>query len=221
MLLRYLTGGAPTDRSERGATSGAPMTPREMQAAGQVSEECRRRLDELTRALQPGDRLVVSELSWLGWSLGQVVAPSSMRSPRGASPSWRTSASRASATSRPRSMITLFALLAEGERALISERAREGLTKARASRRKQSRNRCGVPSKSGTRDAGPRATVSDALPPRRLPPGQHPPFGERFGAPGRFPAGSSAAGGGAHDIAPKASLVPGVRMDDGRPDRCW
>ena len=33
-----------------------------------------RRLDELTSALQPGDRLIVSELSRLGRSLGQVVA---------------------------------------------------------------------------------------------------------------------------------------------------
>ena len=45
----------------------------EATASGQASEK-RRRLDELTSALQPGDRLVVSELSRLGRSLGQVVA---------------------------------------------------------------------------------------------------------------------------------------------------
>ena len=45
----------------------------EATASGQASEK-RRRLDELTNALQPGDRLVVSELYRLGRSLGQVVA---------------------------------------------------------------------------------------------------------------------------------------------------
>ena len=45
----------------------------EATASGQASEK-RRRLDELTSALQPGDRLVVSELSRLGRSLGQVIA---------------------------------------------------------------------------------------------------------------------------------------------------
>ena len=45
----------------------------EATASGQASEK-RRRLHELTNALQPGDRLVVSELSRLGRSLGQVVA---------------------------------------------------------------------------------------------------------------------------------------------------
>ena len=45
----------------------------EATASGQASEK-RRRRDELTRTLQTGDRLVVSELSRLGRSLGQVVA---------------------------------------------------------------------------------------------------------------------------------------------------
>ncbi|MCY4510696.1 MAG: recombinase family protein [Acidobacteria bacterium] len=45
----------------------------EATASGQASEK-RRRLDELTGLLQRGDRLVVSELSRLGRSLGQVVA---------------------------------------------------------------------------------------------------------------------------------------------------
>ena len=45
----------------------------EATASGQASEK-RRRLDELTSVLQRGDRLVVSELSRLGRSLGQIVA---------------------------------------------------------------------------------------------------------------------------------------------------
>ena len=44
----------------------------EATASGQASEK-RRRLDELTRVRQRGDRLVVSELSRLGRSLGQIV----------------------------------------------------------------------------------------------------------------------------------------------------
>ena len=45
----------------------------EATASGQASEK-RRRLDELLNGLQRGDRLVVSELSRLGRSLGQIVA---------------------------------------------------------------------------------------------------------------------------------------------------
>ena len=45
----------------------------EATASGQASEK-RRRLDELMSVLEHGDRLVVSELSRLGRSLGQIVA---------------------------------------------------------------------------------------------------------------------------------------------------
>ena len=45
----------------------------EATASGQASER-RRRLDELMNVFQRGDRLVVSELSRLGRSLGQIVA---------------------------------------------------------------------------------------------------------------------------------------------------
>ena len=45
----------------------------EATASGQAPEK-RRRRDELMPALQRGDRLVVSELSRLGRSLGQIVA---------------------------------------------------------------------------------------------------------------------------------------------------
>ena len=45
----------------------------EATASGQASQK-RRRLDELMNVLQHGDRLVVSELSRLGRSLGQIVA---------------------------------------------------------------------------------------------------------------------------------------------------
>ena len=50
----------------------------EATAPGQASEKCRR-LHELTTILEPGDRLVVSELSRIGRSLGQIVAPPTRR----------------------------------------------------------------------------------------------------------------------------------------------
>ena len=55
--------------------------------------------------LQRGDRLVVSELSRLGRSLGQIVAILDALAKAGVAfvRSRRTSASMASATSRPRS----------------------------------------------------------------------------------------------------------------------
>ena len=59
--------------SPAGIASPPRLAARVRTPSGQASEK-RRRLDELTSALQPGDRLVVSELSRLGRSLGQVVA---------------------------------------------------------------------------------------------------------------------------------------------------
>ena len=75
----------------------------EATASGQASDK-RRRLDELMHLLQRGDRLVVSELSRLGRSLGQIVAI--LDALATADVAWRsrsTFASRARATSRPRS----------------------------------------------------------------------------------------------------------------------
>ena len=112
----------------------------EATASGQASEK-RRRLDELTSALQPGDRLVVSELSRLGRSLGQVVAVLDALAKGGVAfvalkENIRVEGKRDIQT---KVMTTLFALFAEVERDLISERTREGLAKARASGRKLGR----------------------------------------------------------------------------------
>ena len=79
--------------------------PRLRGASLESASEKRRRLDELTSVLQRGDRLVVSELSRLGRSLGQIVTILDAFAKTG-SPSWRsrrTSGSTASATSRRRS----------------------------------------------------------------------------------------------------------------------
>ena len=113
----------------------------EATASGQASEK-RRRLDELTSALQPGDRLVVSELSRLGRSLGQVVAVLDALAKAGVAFVAIKENIRVEGGKRDiqtKVMTTLFALFAEVERDLISERTREGLARARASGRKLGR----------------------------------------------------------------------------------
>ena len=93
------------------------------------------------RALQRGDRLVVSELSRLGRSLGQIVAIPDGLARAGVAfvamkENIRIEGKRDIQT---KVMTTLFALFAEVERDLISERTREGLAKARSSGRELGR----------------------------------------------------------------------------------
>ena len=107
----------------------------EATASGQALEK-RRRLDELMHVLQRGDRLVVSELSRLGRSLGQIVAILDAIAFVAMKENIRIEGQRDIQT---KVMTTLFALFAEVERDLISERTREGLAKARASGRKLGR----------------------------------------------------------------------------------
>ena len=94
-----------------------------------------RRLDQLMAVLEPGDRLVVSELSRLGRSLGEVVAL--LDAIAKASVVFVAVKENIRFESRQdlqtKVMTTLFARFAEVERDLISERTREGLAKARAS----------------------------------------------------------------------------------------
>ena len=95
----------------------------------------RRRLDHLMAMLEPGDRLVVSELSRLGRSLGEVVAL--LYAIAKASVAFVAVKESIRFEGRQnlqtKVMTTLFALFAEVERDLISERTREGLAKARTS----------------------------------------------------------------------------------------
>ena len=104
----------------------------EATASGQASEK-RRRLDELTSVLQRGDRLVVSELSRLGRSLGQIVTILDALAKAGVAfvalkENIRVDGERDIQT---KVMTTLFALFAEVERDLISERTREGLARTK------------------------------------------------------------------------------------------
>ena len=92
-------------------------------------------------ALKRGDRLVVSELSGLGRSLGQVAAVLDGLVKAGVAfiaikENIRVEGKQDIQT---KVMTTLFALFAEVERDLISERTREGLAKARASGKKLGR----------------------------------------------------------------------------------
>ena len=127
----------------------------EATASEQVPEK-RQRLDGLINVLQRGDRLVVSELSRLGRSLGQIVAILDALAKAGVAfvamkENIRIEGKRDIQT---KVMTTLFALFAEVERDLISERTREGLAKARASGRKLGRPKgsLGVSRLSGKED---------------------------------------------------------------------
>ena len=112
----------------------------EATARGQASVK-HRLLDELIGTLKRRDRLVVSELSRLGRSLGQVVAVLDGLVKAGVAfiaikENIRVEGKQDIQT---KVMTTLFALFAEVERDLISERTREGLAKARASGKKLGR----------------------------------------------------------------------------------
>ena len=108
-----------------------------MDAPGRASET-RRRIDELMSVLHPGERLVVSELSRLGRSLGRIVAILDALAKQSVSfiaikESIRVEGKQDIQT---KVMTTLFANV---ERDPISERMREGLARARASGKKLGR----------------------------------------------------------------------------------
>ena len=112
----------------------------EATASGRASD-ARRRLDEVLSALQPSDLLVVSELSRLGRSLGQIVGILDALAKRRVAfvaikENIRVEGKQDIQT---KVMTTLFALFAEVERDLISERTREGLARVRSSGKKLGR----------------------------------------------------------------------------------
>ncbi len=100
-----------------------------------------RRLDELMDQFDSGDRLIVSELSRLGRSLGQVIEIVDTLVKRkiafiAVKESIRFEGKQDMQT---KVMVALFALFAEVEHDLISERTKEGLAKAQASGKKLGR----------------------------------------------------------------------------------
>ena len=106
-----------------------------------ITSPKRRRIDDLMSALESGDRLVVSELSRLGRSLGQIVAMLDALTREGIAFIAIKEQIRIEGKQdiQTKVMTTLFALFAEVERALISERTREGLAKAKSSGKKLGR----------------------------------------------------------------------------------
>jgi DNA invertase Pin-like site-specific DNA recombinase len=94
----------------------------------------RMQTEELFGTLDPGDRLVVSELSRLGRSLGQVIQIVDELVKRKVRFIAVKEAIRFEGKQdlQTKVMIALFGLFAEVERDLISERTKEGLAAARA-----------------------------------------------------------------------------------------
>jgi len=93
-----------------------------------------RRIDELLSSLRQGDLLIVSELSRLGRSVGQVVTLVDRLIKSGT----RLIAIKegininGKRSMQDKIMVTMFSLFAEMERDLISERTKQGLKAARA-----------------------------------------------------------------------------------------
>ena len=99
-----------------------------------------RRIDELLANLKSNDRLLVSELSRLGRSTGEVIQLIKTLTDQkiefvAVKQGFRIdSQNNKDMTSKV--MVTIFSLLAELERDLISERTKMGLARARASGKK-------------------------------------------------------------------------------------
>ena len=105
----------------------------EAQASSRKGRD-QRRIEELLGSLTAGDRLVVSELSRLGRSLGQVIQLVDELVKRKVRFTAIKEGIRFEGKQdlQTKVMIALFGLFAEVERDLISERTKEGLAAARA-----------------------------------------------------------------------------------------
>jgi DNA invertase Pin-like site-specific DNA recombinase len=93
-----------------------------------------RRIDELMAMMKDGDTVIVSELSRLGRSVGQIVILVKAMVDSGVGLICLKENIRIGGKMDIQSkvMVTLFGLMAEIERDLISERTREGLARAKA-----------------------------------------------------------------------------------------
>ena len=102
-----------------------------------------RRIDELLANLKSNDRLLVSELSRLGRSTGEVIQLIKTLTDQkiefvAVKQGFRIN-SKNNKDMTSKVMVTIFSLLAELERDLISERTKMGLARARASGKKLGR----------------------------------------------------------------------------------
>lgn len=92
-----------------------------------------RKIDELLKMLTPGDRLIVSELSRLGRSVGEIIRIVDHLVKEGINfvAIKENIILNGKENIQTKVMITMFGLFAEIERDLISERTKEGLIVAR------------------------------------------------------------------------------------------
>ena len=106
----------------------------EVQASSRQSTT-KRRIDELIEILKEGDHLIVSELSRLGRSLGQVITilDGLMKRNIAFTAIKENIKIEGRQDIQTKVMVTLFALFAEVEQDLISQRTKEGLAKAKIS----------------------------------------------------------------------------------------
>ena len=101
----------------------------------------REQLVAFIEQLKSGDRLIVSELSRLGRSLGQIIQIVDLMAKKSISLTCIKENLQVGdkKSMQTKVMITLFGLFAEVERDLISERTKEGLAKAKAQGRNAGR----------------------------------------------------------------------------------
>ncbi len=129
-----------------------------------------RKIDELMERVEPGDLIVVAELSRLGRSVGQIAILVAELVDRGI----RLVCIKENISIdgdqdiQSKVMVTMFSLFAEIERDLISERTKEGLARARATGKLLGRPKGPGKSKLDGFEAEIRAKLKMGVPRKRI-----------------------------------------------------
>lgn len=134
--LRVSTGGQTTDNQQLAIFKAGykPDEWIEVHASATVPSQ-KRQIDRLLNLLKPGDTLVVTELSRLGRSVGQIAVLVDQIIKKKAELHCLKESIRVgngeALDLQSKVTVTLFSLFAEIERDLISERTKEGIERAR------------------------------------------------------------------------------------------